>query len=178
MEKQMLIFDRWRVSTLILFCLVNSLGAAAQSRTVALTFDDLPVVGTKDPVEGQSITRAILDALKKHHATAIGLVNEESVQELGSENGKQFLGQWIAQGLDLGNHTYSHFDLNNLTLEEFKKEVTTGEDSIRPLLASVGKSPRFFRFPFNHAGDTKEKHDAAAAFLKQSGYQIAACTVE
>jgi peptidoglycan/xylan/chitin deacetylase (PgdA/CDA1 family) len=174
----MTIFKALRVSILIPIVLMSGLPVSAQTRTVALTFDDLPVTATKDPVEAQSVNRALWEALKKHHAAAIGFVNEKTVEELGSDSGKRILKQWAQEGFDLGNHTFSHADLNNITLEQFKQEVVKGEDSFRPMLAEVGKTPRFLRFPFNHSGDTKEKHDSVAAFLKQRGYEIAACTID
>lgn len=174
----MKIFKALRASILTLLVLMNCLPVAAQTRTVALTFDDLPVTGTKDPAEAQSVNRAILDALNKHHASAIGFVNEKTVEGLGNDNGKRILWQWVREGFDLGNHTFSHADLNNITFEQFKQEVARGEDSFRLMLAEVGKTPRFLRFPFNHTGDTKEKHDSVAAFLRQRGYQVAACTID
>src|SRR3984893_11727305 len=174
----MKIFKALRVSILAPLVLMNCLPVGAQTRTIALTFDDLPVTAAKDPVEAQSVNRAILDALKNHHASAIGFVNEKTVEELGRANGRRILEQWVREGFDLGNHTFSHADLNNITLEQFKQEVVTGEDSFRPMLAEVGKTPRFLRFPFNHSGDTKEKHDSVAAFLKQRGYEVAACTID
>src|SRR5437588_1004647 len=184
-EKHMTIFKALRASILTPLVLMSWLTVAAQTRTVALTFDDLPVAATKGPAEtqklpaeAQSVNRALLDALKKHHASAIGFVNEKTVEELGSDNGKRILEQWVREGFDLGNHTFSHADLHNITLEQFKQEVVTGEDSILSILAEVGKTPRFLRFPFNHTGDTKEKHDFAAAFLKQRGYEVAACTID
>src|SRR5579883_1530103 len=61
-------------------------------------------------------------------------------------------------------------DMNNLPVEEIEQEIVRGE-------AGLGK-PRFFRFPMNHTGDTKEKHDAVAAFLAARGYELAACTIE
>ena len=162
--------------------LMSCLAAAAQTRTVALTFDDLPLAATPgpsaNPAEAQAVNRALLEALKKHRAPAIGFVNGKTAGELGSDNGQQILQQWAREGLDLGNHTFSHADLNNITLEQFKQEVVTGEDSFRPLLAEVGKTPHYLRFPYNHTGDTKEKHDSVALFLKQRGYRIAPCTID
>jgi peptidoglycan-N-acetylglucosamine deacetylase len=149
--------------------------AAVQPPTVALTFDDLPAAATKDPAEAESFNRAILDSLAKHHAPAIGFVNEKKVVELG---GEEILEQWVRRGFDLGNHTFSHADLNNLTLEEFKQEVISGEASFALALAEVNKTPRFLRFPYNHTGDTAAKHEAVAAFLKERGYQIATCTID
>jgi peptidoglycan/xylan/chitin deacetylase (PgdA/CDA1 family) len=165
----------FRLVALILFAWACSVPSEAQSRTVALTFDDLPAVGTKDSASAESFNRAILDSLAKHNAPAIGFVNEKKVVELGS---KEILEQWVQRGFDLGNHTFSHADLNNLTLEQFKQEVISGEASFAFALAEVNKAPRFLRFPYNHTGDTAAKHDAVAAFLKERRYQIATCTID
>jgi len=180
--KLMNILKHLRVGMLTPLVLASCLPAAAQTRTVALTFDDLPVAApkgpTENPAEAQSVNHALLEALKKHRAPAIGFVNGKTAEKLGSHTGKQILQQWEREGLDLGNHTFSHADLNNITLEQFKQEVVTGEDSFRQLLAEVGKTPRYLRFPYNHTGDTKEKHDSVALFLKQRGYRIAPCTID
>jgi peptidoglycan/xylan/chitin deacetylase (PgdA/CDA1 family) len=143
---------------------------AAQPRTVALTFDDLPVVGMKTAPEARSINLAILNALARHHAPATGFVIDSKLQEIGAQAGAGIVQEWLRHGQDLGNHTFSHRDLNDLTLAEFENEVIRGE-------ASTGK-PRYLRFPFNHTGDTQEKHDAVAAFLAKRGYRVATCTID
>jgi peptidoglycan/xylan/chitin deacetylase (PgdA/CDA1 family) len=150
--------------------LVCLAGCAAQSRTVALTFDDLPVVGMKNATEAKSINRPILAALARHHAPATGFVIESKLQQIGAKPGAEILQEWLRQGLDLGNHTFSHRDLNDLTAAEFENDVLQGE-------ASIGK-PRYLRFPFNHTGDTQEKHDAVAALLAKHGYRVATCTID
>jgi peptidoglycan/xylan/chitin deacetylase (PgdA/CDA1 family) len=155
-----------------------SFGCLPQPRTVALTFDDLPVVGAMDAAKAQSVNRAILASLDKHHAPAIGFVNEKKVQSIGDVLGRRMLSDWIQHGNDLGNHLYSHPDLNNLTVEQFQNEVISGEATFGQVLAEHGKSPRYLRFPFNHTGGTKEKHDAVAAFLARRGYRVAACTID
>ena len=53
-----------------------------------------------------------------------------------------------------------------------------GETSFVPLMRQAGKKPRFFRFPFNHTGDTIQKHEQVAAFLSQRGYRVATCTID
>ncbi len=143
---------------------------AAQSRTVAVTFDDLPVVGMKTAQEARSINLAILNALARHHAPATGFVIESKLREIGAKPGAGILQEWLQHGQDLGNHTFSHRDLNDLTMGEFENEVILGE-------ASIGK-PRYLRFPFNHTGDTQEKHDAVAALLAKRGYRVATCTID
>jgi peptidoglycan/xylan/chitin deacetylase (PgdA/CDA1 family) len=152
-----------------------SLSSRAQSAMVALTFDDLPAAGTLDPTDAQSYNRAILASLARRHAPATGFVVEDRVVKL---QGREILDQWVRQGLDLGNHTFSHADLNTLTPEQFKQEVIQGELSFSAALATAGKGPKYLRFPFNHTGDTAAKHDAVAEFLSRRGYKVAACTID
>jgi len=161
------------LSIALLACTV----CAAQVRTVALTFDDLPAVRAADPADAGRINRAILDSLEKHHVPATAFVIEERVQSIGTI-GKKILKSWLDHGHELGNHTFSHQNFTTLTLEQFKQEVVLGEASIRPLLAARGEPLRHFRFPYNHSGDTPEKHQAAAAFLSKRNYTIATCTIE
>jgi peptidoglycan/xylan/chitin deacetylase (PgdA/CDA1 family) len=171
-----------------LLCLVLliALPARSQTRSVALTFDDLPLAGAIErltPAQKLAATRgvnhAILRTLRLHHAPAIAFVNEAKVILDGHVNEyRAILRDWTRQGHELGNHTYSHVDLNNVTVEQFEKEIVDGEPSVRSLMAEKGKSLRYFRFPFNHTGRTAEKHDAIAAFAQARGYQMTACTIE
>lgn len=75
-------------------------------------------------------------------------------------------------------HTLSHPELNNLSVEQIEQEIIGGEGAFVAALAQVGKKPRYFRFPENHTGNTQEKHDAIAAFLKSHGYIVAVCTID
>jgi len=115
-----------------------------------------------------------MDGFQKHHIPVTGFVIQKNVEAVGST----VLADWIARGFDLGNHTYSHADFNGLSAEEFESEIVGGEAAIAPLMKGQGKKLAFFRFPFNHSGDTKEKHDRIAAFLAERGYSLAACTID
>jgi peptidoglycan/xylan/chitin deacetylase (PgdA/CDA1 family) len=141
--------------------------AVAQQRTVAITVDDLPFVGP--PAAAVAGNHALVDALQSHHVPATAFVVRQSVERLGAE-GPQILAEWRKAGFDLGNHSYSHTNMDDLTVQEIEQEIVRGE-------AGLGK-PRFFRFPANHTGDTKEKHEAVAAFLAKRGYELATCTIE
>lgn len=152
--------------------------AFAQERSVAITFDDLPVAGTTDPAEARAINLAILSALDRRRVPAIGFVIGQRVEDLGEQQGADLLKEWVSRGYDLGNHTFTHTASDELSAEQFEQDILKGEAVIAPILASAGKSPRYFRFPENHAGDTKDKHDALAAFLQQHGYQLAVCTID
>lgn len=171
-----------RIGTKIAFevslLLLLSLASWAQQRTVAVTFDDLPIAGSIDPAAARTINLAILNSLDRHHIPAIGFVIGKRVQDIGNAQGQALLAEWVRRGYDLGNHTYSHISFDDLTVNQFEREIVAGEAAIRPVLAKVGKRPRYFRFPENQTGDTKEKHDAIAAFLAQRGYQLAVCTID
>ena len=90
------------------------------SPTIAITIDDLPGVNLDDY---QEVTDKLLTSLKKYQVPAIGFVNENNLyryykHKLDSTRLK-LLDDWLAAGMELGNHTYSHPDYNRLTFEEF-----------------------------------------------------------
>lgn len=163
-------------------------GAAARgqapvtSRTMALTFDDLPFVtagATYFPAATRT-TSELLQVLRRHSAPAIGFVNERQL-EAGGERRRDreaLLQQWIDAGMTLGNHTYSHPDFNALAVDAFKEEIVKGEPTIRRLMTARKSPLQFFRHPMTHTGDTKEKKDAIDAFLAARGYRIAPHTIE
>jgi peptidoglycan/xylan/chitin deacetylase (PgdA/CDA1 family) len=151
---------------------------SAQGRSVALTFDDLPIAGEGGAAEAERINDAILSSLSRHHARATGFVIEEGIQEVGSARGSAILRRWVQQGHDLGNHTFSHPDFNTLTIQQFENEIIRGEASFARVLREQGRAPRYLRFPYNHTGDTNEKRKAIADFLAQHGYSVAVCTID
>jgi peptidoglycan/xylan/chitin deacetylase (PgdA/CDA1 family) len=145
------------------------LRASARQRTVAITVDDLPfaahthtAITPADAKGAREVNRKLLGAFKKYRVPVTGFVNEGRVQGLGPKNGSQILSQWISDGLDLGNHTYSHPDINGLSVSQIEDEILRGETTVAPLMKEAGKSLEFFRFPMNHTGDTKTKHDEIA----------------
>jgi len=105
-------------------------------------------------------------------------VIEKDIQEIGATLGKEILRQWVRNGHELGNHSFSHADFDQLTVDGMEQEIVLGEESFASVLREAGKNPRYFRFPMNHAGDTVAKHDAVASFLSQRGYTVASCTIE
>jgi peptidoglycan/xylan/chitin deacetylase (PgdA/CDA1 family) len=154
-----------------------------QTRTVAMTVDDLPFVsengkGTRDAGPAAAANRKLLAAFARHHVPVTGFVIQKKVEDLGLDYGTAILRSWVEAGLDLGNHSYAHPDFNDLGIEQFEDQITRGEVTIAPLMRAAGRRPEFFRFPFNHTGDTQEKHDALAAYLAQHGYRLAPCTIE
>jgi peptidoglycan/xylan/chitin deacetylase (PgdA/CDA1 family) len=154
------------------------------SRTMALTFDDLPFVAAREPYfpAATRTTAELLTVLRRHDAPAIGFVNEGQLDAGGvrQDAREALLRQWIDAGMTLGNHTSAHRDFNTLTIEAFKDDIIRGEPTVKRLMKEQrSRGARlFFRHPMTHTGDTKEKKDAIDAFLTARGYRIAPHTIE
>jgi peptidoglycan/xylan/chitin deacetylase (PgdA/CDA1 family) len=180
----------WRVSNFLPFLfLVLAFPSFAFSqtnaKTIALTFDDLPVstIG-QDPQpefteKASSITGQILSVLKKHNAPATGFVNEIKLNTPGARDFYcGLLTDWLAAGHLLGNHGYSHLEFGQVTLQEYEDDFLRG-DVITPLLLNYrGTNTRYYRYPYNDTGDTAQKKQGFLNFLAAHGYKPAPMTFE
>ena len=169
-----------RLTALALF-VASTATAQPVSRTVALTFDDLPLAdpGDAHAAEARALAanRHVLRALRRYSAPATGFVNETKVESLGPA-GIAILNSWNRGSFELGNHGFGHLDSNDLTLPQIEEEIDRGELSMRALLQGSGRSLRFYRFAFNHVGDTEEKRVSMEALLTRRGYRLAASTID
>jgi len=143
----------------------------ASTRALAITLDDLPWLGTPPPGTTRSdLTRRLLSQFEARSVPAIGFVNCERI---GDDAG--LLRQWLAAGMELGNHTESHRDLNDTPLSQWLADVRSCDTTLR----RVGGGPvRFFRYPFLHQGPTAERRAAARSLLDELGYAIAHVSVD
>jgi peptidoglycan/xylan/chitin deacetylase (PgdA/CDA1 family) len=153
---------------------------AAAGREVAVTFDDLPVAGVlpRDLPASRALTTRLLAAITSHHVPTIGFVNEGKLGDPPDPGRIALLRLWLDAGADLGNHSYSHLDLNTTPLDRFEADVARGDAVTRALLAERGRTPRFFRHPFLHTGRELEVRDAFLRFLADRGCRVAPVTVD
>ncbi len=147
--------------------------------TVALTFDDLPglTLHNSQPYVNET-NRKLLDGLRRHGFPAIGFVNEGKIADMDRAQQTAILENWVAAGLDLGNHTYSHETPDKLSAGAYTADILKGEKVTRPLLAAHGKTLAWFRYPYLETGPTRKKKAAIEAWLKDHGYRIAPVTME
>lgn len=75
----------------------------------------------------------------------------------------------------MGNHTYSHIDLDSMDSTEYIKEIANNEPTLKMIMS--GKNFKYFRYPFLAEGNTKEKRDAVKSYLSRSGYTSAPVTM-
>jgi peptidoglycan/xylan/chitin deacetylase (PgdA/CDA1 family) len=159
------------------------LQAAAPPRTMAVTFDDLPVISVVPASEAErdTTTTRLLDAIRKHAVPAAGFVNENKLFDSAGAlvpARVSYLRRWISAGLELGNHTWSHPDLHQVTLRDFEDEIIRGEAVTRQLMTQAGKTPRYFRHPFLHTGRSLAVRDSLNQFLAEHGYRVAPVTID
>jgi peptidoglycan/xylan/chitin deacetylase (PgdA/CDA1 family) len=152
-----------------------------------VTFDDLPgppgglVSNTATALRAN--TDRLLAAVTAHHVPAVGFVNEGKLVVDGEaltdrEARVAVLKMWLDAGLELGNHTHSHPDLNTTPLTDFEADVVRGEPTLLALCAGRAQTLRYFRHPFLHVGKEPAKRQAFEAFLAQRGYTIAPVTID
>jgi DUF1680 family protein len=154
--------------------------AGSGGKTMALTFDDLPKSqGIDDIAAARRTTDSIVRVLKAHKAPAVAFVNEGKLYSGPSmvADRASLLQSWIDAGVPLGNHTYSHIDINNVTLEKYEEDVVRGERTYTRLMRGINGA-RWFRHPFTHTGPTAEIKAGLDKFLAGRGYRVAPFTIE
>ena len=85
---------------------------------------------------------------------------------------------WLDAGADLGNHTWSHADLNRVSVAEYEQDILKADAALGPIVEARGKKLEFFRYPMLHAGPAAETKRAIADFLAAHGYRNAPVTFD
>jgi lysophospholipase L1-like esterase len=149
--------------------------SAEPAPKIAITFDDLPAHGPLPPRETRmQVISQIISALREAGLPpTYGFVNGTRIQE--EPGNGAVLEAWHSAGNLLANHSWSHMNLNQHSLQEFEQDVSRDE----PLLAAAMKDEdwHWFRYPFLAEGDTPEKRAAFRNFLRERGYKIADVTM-
>jgi peptidoglycan/xylan/chitin deacetylase (PgdA/CDA1 family) len=155
---------------------------AQVTKSICITIDDLPANSTQPNIERfEFITTQLLKTLKEYKVPAIGFVNEIKLNGEGAgqvERYRALLRAWVDQGMELGNHTYSHMDYNQNSVEAFEKDIIKGETVTNQLFASDHNRVKYFRHPYLHSGNTKQKQDDLRNLLKKLNYTEAPVTID
>jgi peptidoglycan/xylan/chitin deacetylase (PgdA/CDA1 family) len=152
----------------------------AAMRHIVITFDDLPGVSQRSTVASlDEINARLLATLRIERVPVVGFVNERSVDVEGERDARTaILKRWLDARMELGNHTYSHPDLNSMSADEYQVDILQGELVTRKLLTERGQTLRWFRHPFTHTGPTAEIKAQIDGFLGAHGYKVAPFTIE
>ncbi|RLQ95906.1 polysaccharide deacetylase family protein [Falsibacillus albus] len=113
----------------------------AEPKAVLLTIDDAP----------DHYALQMAKTLKKLNVNAIFFVNGHFLQ---TPEKKRILKEIYDMGFMIGNHTYSHSNLNDLTPAKQKEEIL----SVNRLVQQItGEKPKFFRAPFGENTEVSRK---------------------
>lgn len=172
------------LSCLFLFVVGCPSAVTAQNpppREIAITIDDLPA-GNANSMTGAEIdemTAKLLGTLHAQKVPAVGFVNERKLYKEGEYDARiKALSMWLDDGLELGNHTFSHSSLNNVPLQFWEDDVIRGESVTRFLQSKHNMKMRYFRHPYLDVGRDLQTRRAAEAFLVGRGYRIAPVTMD
>lgn len=111
---------------------IEPINANVNEKVVLLTIDDAP----------DEYALHMAKTLYELNANAIFFVNGHLLE---SEEKKQILKKIYEMGFMIGNHTYSHTNLSELTKKEQLEEIVRVNDMVEEI---TGERPSFFRAPF------------------------------
>lgn len=154
--------------------------AAPPDRAVSITIDDLPRGldgGPRDLASLKKMTAALLQPFHDQRIAVTGFVNAGRYS--GDVSGlKELLNMWIEAGAQLGNHSFSHPEINAVPLDVYTRDIVRGEEPLRSVLAAHGMPLKYYRHPYLHVGVTPEAKQGLARFLKDRGYEVAPVTLD
>jgi peptidoglycan/xylan/chitin deacetylase (PgdA/CDA1 family) len=158
--------------------LVISPSVGQQRAEVAITVDDLPVHGDLPiGMTRAEIAKKMIEAFKAKGVPGVyGFVNAKNIGANGDTEKDGVLKIWADAGFPLGNHTFSHLDLNTASVQAFEDEIVANELMLKGLMGS--RDWHWLRYPYLHEGDTLEKRHAIRKYLSDHGYKIAQVTLD
>ena len=148
---------------------------SAGGQQIAFTWDDLPAHSALPAGETRvDIGRKLIQAMKDAHLPPVyGFVNGVALEREPAS--APMLKEWRDAGFELGNHTWSHINLNTNTAAAWEEDLLKDEPVLKEYAA--GGDWHWLRYPFLSEGDTPEKRAEIRKFLAGHGYRIAAVTM-
>lgn len=143
---------------------------------IAFTFDDLPVHGPLPIGETRlGIAEKIISALKAAGISGVyGFVNGGFAE--ANPGSEKVFPAWRGAGFPLGNHTWSHPNLNDLSAQDYEAQIARDDALLQRIVA--GADWHWFRYPFLAEGNDPAKRVEVRHFLASHGYHIAQVTMD
>ena len=144
--------------------------STANSQRIALTFDDGPVMADNTGLTAAERNDAILAQLADAHLKSILFVTRTDTDPKRNA----LVREWGNQGHQIGNHTATHPNFEEVSLAEFEHAFQLCDNAIRDMPGFT----RRFRFPYLKEGNTVEKRDSFRAFLDSNHYKSGPVSVD
>jgi len=166
------------VASLAILILLPSAGFSADKgkagkKQMCITFDDLPALRVQDRIERLMITDQILGTLDEFDVKAAGFVNGGDV-----EGDLDIIRSWLEAGHEIGNHTWSHQDLNEIPVNLFLPDIEKCQNLIGDLQKEFKQKNKYFRYPLLHYGKTTESRQAVMEYIEENNYIIAHVSID
>lgn len=148
--------------------------AFAGEHEIAITIDDLPFVGTNSNDPG-NLKRTherfmkIVQSLVDNHVPATGFIIAGAI----GKGQWELLETFRTDGFSLGNHTYSHANLNRIGAEKYKDEIAHADQVLSPIMTQ----PKYFRYPYLAEGKGLDKSEVQD-YLTANQYTVAPVTID
>jgi peptidoglycan/xylan/chitin deacetylase (PgdA/CDA1 family) len=164
---------KWRICIVLVILIAAVPYAHAQQ--IAFTWDDLPAHSALPQGETRvEIGHKLIAAMKEANLPpAYGFVNGVAIEREPAS--APMLKDWRDAGFLLGNHTWSHMNLNTSSVADWIADLQKNESILEQY--SNSSDWHWLRYPFLAEGDTPEKRAAVRKFLGVHGYKIAAVTM-
>jgi peptidoglycan/xylan/chitin deacetylase (PgdA/CDA1 family) len=143
---------------------------SVNSQSLALTFDDGPDMADGVGLSAADRNAAILRQLAEAHLKSILFVTRTDADP----NRNALIRQWGIQGHEIGNHTATHPDFDEVSLADYEQELLKCEKAIEDFPGFT----RRFRFPYLKEGNTVEKRDGFRSFLDAHAYKSGAVSID
>jgi hypothetical protein len=146
------------------------LPSLASAQSIAFTFDDGPDMSDNTGLSASARNAAILGQLAEAHLKSILFVTRTDTNKTRN----LLIREWGQEGHQIGNHTATHPDFNEVSLSNYEQEMLTCDNAIRDMPGFT----RRFRFPYLKEGNTVEKRDGFRAFLDANNYKAGPVSVD
>jgi peptidoglycan/xylan/chitin deacetylase (PgdA/CDA1 family) len=163
------------------------IGLAARARArgevvptkMAITVDDLPTHGplprgvTRTQVHAQ-----LVEAFGRHGVPEVrGYVIGE--RALADADHRESLKLWLDAGHPLGNHTWSHPNMEEIGVDAYLADIDRNESVLAELTGDAsGASWRSFRYPYLRQGFDEASSRRVREHLAKGRYQIAEVSID
>jgi peptidoglycan/xylan/chitin deacetylase (PgdA/CDA1 family) len=143
-------------------CLLLGISLFAESKEIAITFDDSPRKAD-GYFNGPERAKKLIEELSSHQIQQVAFFSNS--KRLNSE-GVQRLNAYGQAGHIIANHTHGHPDFNKTSLEEYVQNFLLADEK----LSQFKGFKKLFRFPYLREGSDEFTRDGMRQVLQEHGY--------
>lgn len=121
-------------------------------------------------------TKALLRPIREAKVPAIGFVVGGGADNLPKSEQRRLLQLWLDAGCELGNHTWTHADLDAMSVTDYEAQIMKTDQYLHELLDPVKVD--FFRSPYLNDGKNRETKEELQSFLRSQSYKEAPVTID